>query len=233
MVRVCPLCVISWVSEMPTVLLLTSVLSLLVFVRPRSARRLMRTHGAAPVRTSARRKRPSSSDSMTALAAFSSEIRVGTSPRAALRLALNTTPGLCPTVLVALADDGDVAAALRHDAQRQQLPEWNALATVWQLSDERGVSIRPAADQLLTYVKQVVATRHLVAAELAEAMSTMRVLALLPVAGIVLGMVLGANPLGWLLTTTLGQVALLLAVGFEVVGWLWVRAIARRVVRRL
>jgi tight adherence protein B len=61
----------------------------------------------------------------------------------------------------------------------------------------------------------------------------MRVLAMLPLAGIALGMLLGSNPVGWLVTTVPGRFMLMGAVAFEVVGWLWVRAIVRRVQRRV
>jgi tight adherence protein B len=132
-----------------------------------------------------------------------------------------------------LVAQGDVAAALRHDAAVSRQREWAALAAVWELTDKRGVSVVPVAERLAEHGRQLVAARRLLNAELAQARATVRVLALLPVIGLVLGTVLGANPLRWLLATTAGHVVVVAAMVFELLGWLWVRALVGAVERQL
>jgi tight adherence protein B len=212
---------------------LAFVLALLA-LSPRSLSRLQPTKGNEQLQHRKRRgRRNQQGDTIAALSAFSSEVRVGTPPRVALTLALEPHPELCPDTQRALKTDTDVVAALRRDAVRQGASEWNTLATVWQLSEERGVALRPVADQLAEYSRQVVGMRQLLAAELAEATSTMRVLAMLPLAGLALGMLLGSNPIGWLVTSAPGRLMLAAAIGLELLGWAWVRSIVRRVQRRV
>jgi tight adherence protein B len=108
-----------------------------------------------------------------------------------------------------------------------------ALAAVWELAQTRGVSVAAVADQLAEHGRQAVAARRLLNSELAEARATVRVLAFLPVIGIFLGTILGANPLAWLLSTSAGHVVVVVALVFELGGFLWVRAIVQSVERRL
>ena len=212
---------------------LAFVLALLV-LPPRALSRLQPTNSHEQRQHAKHRgRRNQQRDAIAALSAFSSEVRVGTAPRLALTLALEPHPDLCPDTQRALRTDTDVVTALRRDASRQGASEWDTLATVWQLSEERGVALRPVADQLADYARQVVGMRQLLATELAEATSTMRVLAMLPLAGIALGMLLGSNPIGWLVTTVPGRFMLTAAIGLELLGWVWVRSIVRRVQRRV
>lgn len=167
------------------------------------------------------------------MSAFSAEVRAGSSPTVALQLALQPFPQLCPRTQQVLSTDGDVAAALRLDAAASRQREWAALAAVWELTDRRGVSMVAVADRLAEHGRQLAAARRLLNAELAEARATVRVLAMLPVIGLALGTVLGANPVRWLVASSAGHIVVAVAVGFEVLGWLWVRALVRSVERQL
>ncbi|MCI7305442.1 MULTISPECIES: type II secretion system F family protein [Trueperella] len=63
---------------------------------------------------------------------------------------------------------------------------------------------------------------------LAGPRTSARMLAGLPAIGILLGYAMGANPLGFLFTTPLGQLALMAGLGFEVAGLVWTgRMVAR------
>ena len=177
--------------------------------------------------------RPSSADPVGAMSAFSAEVRAGSSPGVALQFALQPFPQLCPRTQDALSAFGDVAAALRLDAAASRQREWAALAAVWELTDRRGVSMVGVADRLAEHGRQVAAARRLLNAELAEARATVRVLALLPVIGLALGTVLGANPVRWLMASSAGHVVIAAAFGFEALGWLWVRVLVRSVERQL
>ncbi|KTF04635.1 hypothetical protein AQZ59_00624 [Trueperella bernardiae] len=63
---------------------------------------------------------------------------------------------------------------------------------------------------------------------LAGPRTSARMLAGLPAIGIALGYVMGADPLGFLFTTTLGRLALVTGLSFEVAGLMWTaRMVAR------
>lgn len=58
--------------------------------------------------------------------------------------------------------------------------------------------------------------------------STATMLAWLPVVGLGLGLVMGVNPVGFLLTTGLGRVCLVIGLAAEFSGIAWVRRLVRR-----
>jgi tight adherence protein B len=225
-------CVDWWVSEVRVLALLAITLCVLVALPAHPATRLRTVHRINLGRRRANRVRPAI-DPVAAMSAFSAEVRAGSAPATALRFALQPFPQLCPRTQEALLAQGDVAAALRSDAASSRQREWAALAAVWDLTDRRGVSVVAVADRLAEHGRALAGARRLLNAELAEARATVRVLALLPVIGLMLGTVLGANPLRWLMTSSAGHVVIAAAIGFEVLGWLWVRALVRSVARQL
>ena len=75
-------------------------------------------------------------------------------------------------------------------------------------------------------------TERLVAAELAAAYATARMLAVLPVGVLLLGSGIGGDPIGFLTGTTPGLVCLALGIGLSFGGLLWLDRIAGRVLRR-
>jgi tight adherence protein B len=215
------------------VLVLVAICGCVLVIVPSYPARRLRARQRASVRRRRGSKARNASDPVGAMSAFSAEVRAGSSPTVALGLALQPFPQLCPRTQQALSAQGDVAAALRLDALAARQREWAALAAVWELTDRRGVSMVAVADRLAEHGRQLAAARRLLNAELAEARATVRVLALLPVIGLALGTVLGANPLRWLTTSSAGHAVIAAAVGFEVAGWLWVRALVRSVERKL
>ena len=64
---------------------------------------------------------------------------------------------------------------------------------------------------------------------IAEPRAAAAVVAVLPAIGLGMGSLLGANPLGWLINTTVGRLILLSAITLEVVGCLWAWRIIRSV----
>ena len=212
---------------------LLGVSCLLIVMVPRHpAQRLAQPRSiAVPVRLS--RRRADTSDAVAVFAAFAAEIRTGGAPSDALRLALDPFPTLCPRTTRALDRNVGVADALRADAAATKNRSWAALAAVWDLADQYGVSLAAVAEQLAAHGRDVAAARRTIDAELAESRATVRVLAGLPVIGIALGMLLGAHPLSWLLDSSVGPVVLVLAALLEVAGLLWVRVLVRSVERQL
>ena len=52
-------------------------------------------------------------------------------------------------------------------------------------------------------------------------------LAALPAFGMFLGILMGVDPIGFLLGTSIGRMALLVGLGFEAAGLMWVRSLVR------
>ena len=84
------------------------------------------------------------------------------------------------------------------------------------------VSAGLVADQSLNAV---------VAGELSAPRATGKVMAALPVCGIVLGYLLGGDPIDWLLDHPVGWGCLLAGVLLACLGVLWIETLARRVAR--
>ena len=109
----------------------------------------------------------------------------------------------------------------------------SALAAVWQVSAGSGAGLSDAAYRLGTAALQRERMRRDLAAQMAGTRTTARVLALLPVVGLLLGSGLGGSPVAWLFTTPLGLLALAAGVMLEIVGIWWVRRLVTSVERLL
>jgi tight adherence protein B len=72
------------------------------------------------------------------------------------------------------------------------------------------------------------ALEQLISTELASTKATVVVLAGLPIMGLGMGLILGADSISWLLGTVAGRVCLLLGIGLEVVGWRWIKRLLNR-----
>lgn len=134
-----------------------------------------------------------------------------------------------PHALAALRVDADVAEALRADAR--QRPALAQLAACWSVASESGSGLAQSVSALAVSARTAEDTRVALEAELAGPRSTARLLSLLPLVGIGFGVMLGADPLGWLLGSALGRVCLLIAVALIGAGTWWTGRIASAVER--
>jgi tight adherence protein B len=128
---------------------------------------------------------------------------------------------------------GDVPAALRADAAEFDLVVLAALAAVWQVSAGSGAGLSDAAYRLGAAALQRERLRRDLASQMAGPKATARVLALLPLIGLVLGSGLGGSPFGWLLGTPAGWGVLVVGVTLEVIGVIWVRRLVGSVEKHL
>jgi tight adherence protein B len=165
-----------------------------------------------------------------ALSALAAELHSGQPPAVALSSAAGAPP-CWPTALAAVTAGDDIPAGLRRDARDH--PALAGLAACWQVGDATGAGLADAVERLAQAARLDEESRAQLAAHLAGPRATARVLAALPVVGIGLGVLLGADPLGWLLGTALGWACLTLGVGLTTAGVLWTAGIARGVERRL
>jgi tight adherence protein B len=166
-----------------------------------------------------------------ALGILVGELRAGAHPVAAFDAAAHEVDG---PVAVALGEvaararlGADVSAGLRAVATSSALPaHWQRLAVYWQLALDHGLAIAPL---MRAAERDVVARERFssrIRAGMAGARTTAAVLSGLPALGIVLGQLIGAHPLRFLL----GDGAPVLTVGVVLccVGLLWSdRIIAR------
>lgn len=128
---------------------------------------------------------------------------------------------------------GDVADALNRDAERTDSATLRGLAAAWQVAAGSGAGLSRAARSLGEAALERERIRRDLAGHLAAPRGTARILALLPVFGLLLGSGFGGSPLTWLLGTPIGLVVLAAGVVLETVGILWVRQLVRRVEKHL
>jgi tight adherence protein B len=168
---------------------------------------------------------------------LATELRAGRDPRSALdRAGAEVTDprlaALIAPVLETARLGGDVAAALRAaavvDPEARPLA-W--LAAAWQVAESRGAGLATAVSRVAAAGRADADHRRQVAAQLAAPRATARLLALLPVAGLGLGGLLGAGPVTVLLTTPVGVACLVLGVLLDLLGLWWTARIARSVER--
>lgn len=135
----------------------------------------------------------------------------------------------CPTAVRAVANSGDVASALRHDARSAGAGELRSLAACWEVASGSGVGLALAVGRLAESVRSTSAARAELRSELAATRATGRLLAGLPAFGIALGAWIGSDPIGWLLGSWVGRGVLLVGLLLQLVAVLWLRVIVRRV----
>ena len=76
-------------------------------------------------------------------------------------------------------------------------------------------------ERLAVSIETTMDVEATLANELAAPRATVRLLAFLPVVGIAMGYVLGADPLAWFVGTGIGKATFLAAVGLTIVGSWW------------
>ncbi len=162
----------------------------------------------------------------TALDVLVGELRVGSHPVHAFCVAADETDGRVAASLRAVAArarlGADVAAGLRAQARSSALPaHWDRLALCWQLASDQGLAIAT----LMRAAQRDIAERQRFSARvvsgMAGARATAAILAGLPVLGVLLGQLIGARPLTFLLSGHAG--GWLLVIGSMLVcgGLLW------------
>ncbi|MEK8069782.1 type II secretion system F family protein [Rhodococcoides navarretei] len=156
------------------------------------------------------------------------ELRVGSHPATASAVAADECGGIA-------------SAALRGAASRSRLggrpadgiassdplldPELNRLAAAWRVADEHGLALAELLDAVREDMLGRRRFRERTDASLAGARATALVLAGLPILGVALGQLMGANPLHILLGGGLGGMLLLIGTALGCAGLLWTDAI--------
>jgi tight adherence protein B len=162
----------------------------------------------------------------TAIDVLVGELRVGANPAAAFAVAAQETTGpvagACRSVAARARLGADVAAGLRGIGETSVLQaHWERLAVCWQLAADHGL----AMSALMHAAQRDIAERQRFSGQVRSAMAgaraTATILASLPVLSVVMGQLIGARPMAFLLDGRLG--GCLLVVGLTLVcgGLLW------------
>jgi len=159
--------------------------------------------------------------------ALVAELRAGQPPAAALRLAAAEWPGMEVLGTVA-ASGGDVPHALRSAARAPGAEALGELAAGWEVAHRSGARLADVLERLSAALRSDEDVRLEVAGAVAPARATARLLAVLPLFGALLGMGLGADPLGILVGSLFGALSLAAGAGLAVLGLYWVERIVTR-----
>lgn len=164
------------------------------------------------------------------VAAFAAELRAGQPVRQAFVRAQQSSPGDVAAHAVAVADlGGDVPRALELIAAKSELPVLRSLGALWRVAEGSGAGLAQAADRLAIAEAESELARAELSAQLAGPRATARVLAGLPLLGMLLGSGLGASPLAWLLGSFWGWLILAAGCALEVAGLWWISRLTRSV----
>lgn len=169
----------------------------------------------------------------TAIDVLSGELQIGAHPATAFAVAAEETAGpvgaSCRAVAARARLGADVAAGLRGVAETSALAaQWERLAVCWQLATDHGLAMSP----LMRAAQRDIAERQRFSGQVRSAMAgaraTATILAALPVLSVLMGQLIGARPLPFLLGGGLG--GWLLVVGLTLIcgGLLWADRITDR-----
>lgn len=162
------------------------------------------------------------------------ELRVGAHPVRAFGVAAGETAGAVAESLRTVAArarlGADVAAGLRAAAKSSALPaHWDRLALCWQLASEHGLAIAT----LMRAAQRDIAERQRfsarVTSSMAGARATAAILAGLPALGVLLGQLIGARPLAFLLDGRAGGWLLVVGSTLACGGLMWADRITDRI----
>lgn len=186
-------------------------------------------------RSRRQRERRAEGEAMTAaLETLVGELRIGAHPLRAFGIAASESGGTVGaalhTVTARAGLGADVAAGLRVVADQSAVPfYWERIAVCWRLASDHGL----AMSTLMRAAQRDIVDRQRfsgqVHAGLAGARATAAILAGLPALGILLGQLIGADPMRFLLGGGVGSWLLLIGAGLTLAGVAW----SDRIVDRL
>lgn len=163
---------------------------------------------------------------------LAAELRAGRSPAEAL---VRATAVLAPSFAAQLApaiasarDGDDVSVEIRRAGDRLGISGLSRLGVCWRVGAGTGGSFAPAVERLADALRDEEAARQQVAAQLAGARATARLLAGLPFLGALLALNLGINPVRFWFGGPLGYVCLASGLSLDLLGLLWMRRLSRR-----
>jgi len=178
------------------------------------------------------RARERRADAVIALCGtLAGEVRAGRQPGEALLSAARDSGGLGvaqAAVLAAARFGGDVPGALAEAARQPGAEGLNGLAACWRVALDQGAGLAAGLDRLESALRAERDQRADLRAQVSGARVTTVMLACLPALGLLLGTVMGADPLHALLHTGAGLACLVAGGALEALGLWWALGIVRR-----
>jgi len=163
--------------------------------------------------------------------ALADELRAGRLPSDALVSAagagVDEGRGFVEHAVTAAHRGDPVAPALVRDADRPGADGLRLIAACWSVAEQHGGALAAALDRVASTLRAREMARRRIALELAAPKATARLLAALPVLGLLIGTASGADPLGVLIGTGWGWALLAAGIGLDLAGIAWVGRIAR------
>jgi len=174
----------------------------------------------------ARRVRPGPAPPVAALlSALAAELAAGQPTSMALDAAASgLLPAPCPFAVAACRTGGDVPAALRMDACAPGAKALRGLASCWEVSERSGAGLSVAVARLAASIRASAEAEAQLRGEIAAVQASARLLACLPLFGLLIGQWIGAEPMSWLAGSWVGRIVLALGLALQLLGLAWLRS---------
>jgi tight adherence protein B len=157
--------------------------------------------------------------------ALAAELHAGLPAQSALRRACAEWHELAPIERAARLG-GDIPSAFRSLADRPGAEGLRAVAAGWAVASHSGASLAAVLERVGDGLRDQRAARAEVESALEPPRATARMLAVLPVFGVLLGTAMGAEPLSFLFDTSAGRLCLLVGATLALGGVAWVERLA-------
>jgi tight adherence protein B len=105
---------------------------------------------------------------------------------------------------------------------------WRALAAAWSVGTRAGAPLGPTLRDVADALRALAAADRAVELALTAPKATARIVLVLPVVGLLLGILLGFDTVGVLVGSSVGIGCLVAGVALMLVAWRWNRALVRR-----
>ncbi|WP_214410136.1 type II secretion system F family protein [Sphaerisporangium fuscum] len=167
--------------------------------------------------------------------AIVAELASGRTPGEAMARAASSLeppdPAVLRPVIAAARDGGDVAGALQGAVPAHGGEGLLGLAACWRVSVTVGGGLTALVERVGQSLREAEAHRAEVAAQLAGPRSTARLLAVLPVLGVLLAAGLGLRPFSFLVGSPAGLACLAVGVLLDLAGVAWTNRLVARAER--
>lgn len=162
--------------------------------------------------------------------ALAGELRAGSEPQRAVVICTRRH-GVARRAARAAHVGGDVAAALRADTEATGARVLTSVAGAWDVAQRTGSGMADVLESMADGYRRTIEVQRALEVELASPRASARMMSLLPAIGVLLAMLLGADPLRWLATTPLGLGCLVAGGLLNVAGFVWINRIVVRLER--
>lgn len=153
-------------------------------------------------------------------------LQAGKLPRAALQ-EVGLTNKVFEPIALAAEIGADISSSLANAAHQKGCEKLRLLSQAWRISEVGGNSLALTLEKILLQLRQEQRLTQLINQELAAAQASGRVLAVLPLVGLLLGFGFGGNPIAFLTQSILGRLALFIGILLVSIGLLWSEKIAQ------